>query len=141
MDYFEKSKKLGDKLIVIVNNDFQSKLKKGTFYIPQEERLRIIKALKCVDEVVLSIDKDLSVCETLRLVRPHVFTQGGDRKNVEVPEAKVCKELGIEMIDGQGEKVQASSEILKRIQGEAGKIMELVKDGDKGGGEKVSGDV
>ena len=117
LEYFEKSKKLGDKLVVIVNNDSQAKLKKGKSYVPQHERVRIIEALACVDEVFLSVDEDRSVCESLRCVRPHIFTQGGDRKNVEVPEAKICRELGIEMMDGMGEKIQASSEILKRILG------------------------
>ena len=115
LDLFEKSKKLGGKLIVIVNNDEQAKLKKGCSYIPQEERMRIINALGCVDEVVLSIDEDSSVCETLKKIKPHVFAQGGDRKNYEVPEFGVCRELGIEMVEGMGEKIQASSEILKKI--------------------------
>ena len=130
LDLFERSKKLGDKLIVIVNNDSQSKLKKGSHYIPHDERMRIVKALECVDDVVLSIDEDLSVCETLRSIKPDVFAQGGDRKNYEVPEAVICKELGIEMVDGMGEKIQASSEILKRILGDVD-VEEVLGDSER----------
>ncbi len=36
IEYFEKSRKLGDKLVVIVNND-----KKGSSFMPEAERLRI----------------------------------------------------------------------------------------------------
>ena len=58
LECLELAKQLGDKLIVIVNSDLQAKLKKGESFMKQEDRMKIISALKCVDEVFLSIDKD-----------------------------------------------------------------------------------
>ena len=49
LEYFKMSKKIGDKLMVIVNNDIQAILKKGKAFMPLEERIQIIKELRCVD--------------------------------------------------------------------------------------------
>ena len=80
----------------------------------QEERMIIVKALRCVDEVILSVDKDGTVCESLKLVRPDIFAKGGDRFANEIPEAKVCDELKITMVDGLGNKIQSSSWLLDK---------------------------
>ena len=114
VEYLEKAKSLGDKLVVIVNSDHQRKLKGSKEFMDQNERIAIVKALRCVDEVILSVDIDSTVCETLRMLKPDVFAKGGDRFNSEIPEAKVCKELGIEMVDGLGNKIQSSSWLLFR---------------------------
>ena len=105
------AKELGDKLIVIVNSDLQSKLKKGKSFMNEQDRMEIVLALKCVDEVYLSIDTDKSQCETLRYIKPDIFAKGGDRMSDEIPESKVCKELGIEIVDGLGEKIRSSSDL------------------------------
>jgi bifunctional ADP-heptose synthase (sugar kinase/adenylyltransferase) len=83
----------------------------------EEERMRIVAALKCVDEVVLSRDKDTSVCLSLEMMRPipHIFAKGGDRFASEIPEAEVCRKLGITMVDGLGAKVQSSSWLLDEV--------------------------
>jgi cytidyltransferase-like protein len=95
----EKAKSLGDYLVVIVNNDNQVKLKGSVPFMKEAERLEIIKAIKFVDEVVLSIDKDRTVCETLSKVKPNIFANGGDRDNAkELPEAKVCEENNIKIL-------------------------------------------
>ena len=110
IEYLEMAKSLGDKLIVIVNSDEQARLKKGKPFMSQEDRLKIIKSLRCVNEAFISVDTDLSVCKSLRMCVPHIFTNGGDRKQEEVPEAKVCRELNIEMSDGLGLKIRSSSD-------------------------------
>ena len=111
IEYLEKAKSLGTKLVVIVNNDFQSNLKKNHSFMTEDDRMKIIAALTCVDEVILSIDKTKSVCRTLRKINPDIFANGGDRHKSEVPETKVCKELGIKMVDGLGQKIRSSSEM------------------------------
>jgi len=111
LECLELAKQLGDKLIVIVNSDLQAKLKKGKSFMNQEDRMKIISALKCVDDVFLSIDKDKSQCESLRYLKPDIFAKGGDRMSDEIPEAKVCRELGIEIVDGLGKKIRSSSEL------------------------------
>ena len=113
IEYLEKAKALGDILIVIVNNDKQCKYKKGRPFMSQEDRTTIIKALRCVDEVVLSIDDYDSICETLKKVKPDIFANGGDRHQGEIPEANICRELNIKMIDGLGKKIKSSSELVK----------------------------
>ena len=113
--YFEKSKKIGDKLMVIVNNDFQAKLKKGKSFMPCDERIQIIKELKCVDIVVKSIDKDRTVCKTLKTIepKPYYFCNGGDQNNNTIPETKICIERNIKLKDGFGDKIQSSSWLIK----------------------------
>ena len=111
LECLELAKKLGDKLIVIVNSDFQAKLKKGKSFMNEKDRMKIISALKCVDEVFLSIDKDKSQCESLKYLKPDIFAKGGDRTSDEIPEAKVCRDFNIKIIDGLGAKIRSSSEL------------------------------
>jgi len=107
------AKQLGDKLVVIINNDHQASLKKGKPFMKEDERIKIVEALQDVDEVFLSIDKDRTVCKSLEAVKPNIFAQGGDRHFGEVPETPICKRLGIEMIDGVGKKIQSSSDLVE----------------------------
>ena len=83
----------------------------------EKDRVLIVKNIKAVDEVFLSIDEDKTVCKSLKKVNPDVFANGGDRKNYEIPESKVCKENNIEIIDGLGDKIRSSSDLtgLKEI--------------------------
>ena len=117
LECMELSKKLGDKLVIILNNDFQCELKKGKSFMPQEEKKKILKALKYVDEVFVSIDKDKSVCESIKAVaekhKGHkiIFAKGGDRFSDDIPEAKVCKEFKIKIVDNLGKKIQSSSNL------------------------------
>lgn len=113
IEYFEKSKLLGTKLVVIVNNDKQAILKKGSTFMPEQERLKIIRSLRIVDMAVLSVDEDRTVCKTLRSVRPHIFANGGDQFNDIIPEKPICEELNIELADGLGNKIQSSSWLLE----------------------------
>lgn len=115
IEYFEKSKALGTKLIVIVNNDKQSMLKKGSSFMNENERLRIIRSLKVVDFAVLSIDEDRTVCKTLESIRPHIFTNGGDQFNDIIPEKTICEKYNIALVDKMGEKIQSSSWLLQDI--------------------------
>jgi cytidyltransferase-like protein len=121
VEYLQLAKKLGDKLIVIVNNDEQCKLKKGFAFMPQEERMKIVAALKSVDEVVLSIDKEkignhVPVSKTLAMIKPDIFAKGGDRFAGEIPESETCKKNNIQIIDGLGKKIQASSILIEKAE-------------------------
>ena len=93
---FEEAKKLGDKLIVIVNNDKQQKKKKGRLVHKCEDIKYIIERLECVDEVIISIDNNSTVCRTLESIRPNIFANGGDRIKDNIPEYELCQKLGIE---------------------------------------------
>ena len=115
IEYFKQSKQIADKLMVIVNNDEQAILKKGKAFMPADERVKIIQELKCVDYVVKSVDTDRTVCQTLATVspRPTYFCNGGDQNNNSIPEATICQELGIELRDGFGDKIQSSSWLIR----------------------------
>jgi cytidyltransferase-like protein len=116
LDLFGKAKSLGDFLIVIVNNDEQlkSKRKNKEPFMSQEDRVNLIDAIGFVDKVVLSEDKDESVCETLKSLKPDVFAQGGDIDFERVPEKYICEELGIKMVQGLGQKIRDfSGKIIK----------------------------
>ena len=109
LEYIELSKKLGDYLIVIVNNNHQCVLKKGKPFMDDKDRIKIVEAIEWVDEVFLSIDMDKTVCKSLEAIKPNIFTNGGDRTNEEIPESMVCKKYGIEILDGLGKKIRSSS--------------------------------
>ena len=111
LECLELASKLGDKLIVIVNSDLQAKLKKGEAFMNENDRMKIVAALKCVDQVFLSIDQDKTQCESLKRINPDIFAKGGDRTSSEIPESKICKELNIKIVDGLGEKIRSSSDL------------------------------
>lgn len=119
---FEEARKLGDELVVVINNDNWLKLKKGYVFMPEQERKEIIEAFHVVDRVILSSHqkntKDISICKDLISLRPHIFAKGGDRHsgNIPTPEVSVCEEIGCEIVNdvGFGGKVQSSSELVKK---------------------------
>jgi len=114
VEYLQMAKSLGDHLTVIINSDKQRALKGSKEFMDQDERMFIVSALACVDEVVLSIDDDATVCKSLEALKPDIFAKGGDRFSSEIPESIVCREHNIEIVDGLGEKVQSSSWLLQK---------------------------
>ena len=116
LDYIKKAKELGDYLIVAVNSDESAIRKKGYYFMPVEDRIKIIKALKYVDEVIKVIDKDDSVAETIKFVKPDIFAKGGDRNISNLPtlEIEACNEVGAEIVTGLGEKIESSSHLIER---------------------------
>jgi D-beta-D-heptose 7-phosphate kinase/D-beta-D-heptose 1-phosphate adenosyltransferase len=132
LDYMQAAKDLGDKLIVIVNSDYQVTLKGSTPFMNQSDRLKIIKALKCVDRVYLSTDKDGSVLGTLKHVlvqnqangrNSFLFCNGGDRSDTNTPEERLCRSNSYHLTSVYnvgGEKRQSSSEIISKAAGKDG---------------------
>ena len=111
IEFFQLAKDLGSKLIVIVNNNHQAEIKKGSFFMDEKDRMEIVAALRHVDEVFLSIDKDNSVCKSLEFIKPDIFANGGDRFLEEIPETAVMKKYNIKMVDGLGDKIRSSSDL------------------------------
>jgi D-beta-D-heptose 7-phosphate kinase/D-beta-D-heptose 1-phosphate adenosyltransferase len=112
------AKELGDKLIVVINNDNWLKKKKGYNFMSQVDRAEIISNLKCVDEVFLTLHEencdDMSVCRELEQLKPDIFANGGDRKEDNIPEYDLCNKLGISMVfNVGGEKLRSSSDLVK----------------------------
>jgi len=112
---FEAAKALGDHLLVVLNCDAWLVRKKGRAFMNQEERAEIIRAFRCVDEIfILESDQD-HVGEAIEKFRPAIFANGGDRRNdQDIPEAEVCRRLGVAMVfNVGGDKLRSSSELLK----------------------------
>ena len=121
LELFEKAKAAGDELWVIVNSDLQRKLKGSKEFMDENERLTIVSAIKYVDKALVSIDKDKTQCATLTHLADNCskdfqlfFANGGDQNNGSIPEVPVCKEKGIGLLEGLGDKIQSSSWLLKK---------------------------
>lgn len=112
LDIIEAARQLGGYLIVVVNNDKAQLLKKGKVILDEQNRMRLMGALRDVDEVFLSLDKDLGQAVTLRKLRERypddelVFANGGDRDPSKhaLPENEVqaCTDCNIETAFGVG---------------------------------------
>ncbi|MFT6192364.1 MAG: D-beta-D-heptose 7-phosphate kinase/D-beta-D-heptose 1-phosphate adenosyltransferase [Paraglaciecola sp.] len=121
LEYFNNAKALADELFVIVNNDVQRGLKGSKEFQKEEERLFIVQNIKAVDKAIISVDKDRTVCKSIRSIFEAFgqeyqlgFANGGDQDNSSIPEAPICEELNIQLIDGLGDKIQSSSWLLNK---------------------------
>ena len=121
LELFEKAKRAGDQLWVIVNSDLQRELKGSKEFMDENERLIIVSAIKYVDKALISIDKDETQCATLAHLADKngadfelYFANGGDQNNESIPEVPVCKEKGIGLLEGLGDKIQSSSWLLTK---------------------------
>lgn len=119
-----EAKALGDRLIVILNNDHWLRKKKGYAFMSEAERKEIVEAIVGVDNVMISDHQaepsDMSICAELKKIRPHIFANGGDRFEDNIPEKILCEEMGTQMVFnvGHGGKVQSSSWLLEKHDGE-----------------------
>lgn len=124
---FKEAKKLGDKLVVVINNDHWISRKKVHGFMSAKDRAEVISSFRDVDQVIISKHrkntKNMSVSRELSEIKPHIFANGGDRneKDAKNPNSslfkdiKLCKKLGIKQIFnvGRGGKIRSSSELLK----------------------------
>ena len=133
LDYIYEAKKLGEKLLVIVNNDEQVKIKGSVPFMNEHDRMRIVESITPVSGAILSIDTDGSVVQTLKNIYTKynlahgwfakstaniIFANGGDRKLGNTPEEEFCKEVGIETVYGVGGgKRESSSELIANSKG------------------------
>lgn len=131
IELMEEAKALGDKLVVIINNDNWIKKKKGAPFMKERERKIIIEAIRYVDKAVLSCHKknpegakEMSISADLKKIRPNIFANGGDRDetNANDPNSSLyydietCKRLGIKMVYNVGKsgKIQSSSWLIQQ---------------------------
>jgi len=117
--YLREAKKLGDWLVVTIHRDECCVKKKGYCFMPLEDRLALLEAIKYVDEVVVCGPScDLTTTEVLQKVRPQIFAKGGDRTPENMPrsEVELCERLGIKIVYGVGGgKVQSSSWLVENF--------------------------
>lgn len=128
---FQEAKALGDKLVVILNNDNWLAKKKRFSFMGEKERKEVVEAIRFVDEVILTRHpknpEDMSVCEALNRLRPDIFANGGDRVKSNVPEVALCQKLGIKMVFnvGEGGKIQSSSSLVDKAMRNAPRKIEV----------------
>ena len=122
LELFHRARGCGHELFVIVNSDHQRALKGSKEFQSEIERLMIIRNLRIVDHSMVSIDKDKTQCATLKYLSDIyggeyklAFANGGDQTNNTIPEAQVCIDNEIELIDGLGGKIQSSSWLLNKL--------------------------
>jgi cytidyltransferase-like protein len=121
VDLIESAKTLGDYLIVAVNNDAQQIEKKGKIILDEQNRARLMAALRDVDEVIIGIDpagNHWPSTQTLELIANKypddelIFANGGDRPDPDAlpgPEVEMCRQKGIQMVFGIGGETKADS--------------------------------
>ena len=122
IEYLTKSKELGDKLFVIVNNDKQREMKGSKEFMNENERKLVIETLKPVDWAVVAIETNTRLVDkSIKMIyelykdefQNFIFSNGGDQTEFTIAEGKICNELGIKMVFGLGDKIQSSSWLLK----------------------------
>lgn len=118
---FQEAKKLGDRLVVILNNDNWLRRKKGYVFMPEKERKELLEEFTNINKVILTSHsrnpQDISVCRELLKLKPHIFANGGDRRLDNIPEVKTCREINCKMVFniGKGGKIQSSSRLAENI--------------------------
>ncbi len=140
-----KSETGADELWVIINNDKQAEMKRWIKSFQDEGfRMSVVKALRVVDRVFLSIDQDGSVCASLKALIDEakksgkyseiIFTKWGDRFASEIPEAVLLRAEWVRIVDGLGAKTHNSSDLVNKLKNKAdetelkAKIAELPKE-------------
>jgi len=122
IEYLTRSKELGDKLFVIVNNDKQREMKGSKEFMNEDERKLVIETLKPVDWAVVAIERDSRVVDkSIKMIYElykdefdnFIFSNGGDQTEYTIAEGDICRKLGIKMVFGLGDKIQSSSWLLK----------------------------
>lgn len=120
LEYLYKAKGLGRLHICIVNSDEFLLRKKGYIFMPQEERICILRGLKCVDSVYRGSKDECSIVNNLSEIRKYnptqsiCFAKGGDRNKDNIPEFPFLEKLNITLVDGLGSKIKSSSEMVRR---------------------------
>ncbi len=117
INYIQAGAKLCDILVVGLNSDEWLTRKKGKSFMPIEERIAVVSALKGVDHVITFDDSDNSARDAIRVVKsmfPNAaikFMNGGDRTLSNIPEMTE----DVEFVFGVGgdNKANSSSWILQ----------------------------
>jgi len=133
IELIQEAKALGDRLVVILNNDNWLKKKKGFAFMNEKERKAILQAIRYVDDVVITshpenpndMSTSMSVSKELEKIKPDIFANGGDRNEADAAnpksslywDIKTCERLKIKMVFNVGKsgKIQSSSELVKRV--------------------------
>ena len=95
--YLDQARRLGDVLLVAVNDDDSTRRLKGPGrpVNPVEDRMSLLNALSCVDYVV-PFDTDTPI-PLIRRFRPEIYAKGGDYTPEMLEESAVVRSYGGEV--------------------------------------------
>jgi rfaE bifunctional protein nucleotidyltransferase chain/domain len=113
--YLQDARALGDVLVVAINSDTSMRQIKdsGRPILPQDERVALVAALRCVDYVIVFDEPDVS--RVLDVLRPAIQAKGTDYTEQTVPEReKVLSYGGAVRITGDA-KNHSTRDIIESI--------------------------
>ena len=115
--YLEAAKQLGDVLLVAVNSDISVRLAKGPQrpVIPQDERIELVRALRCVDKAILFDEPN--VRHIIREIRPEIHAKGTDYTVDSVPEADEVAAYGGRVAIAGDPKDHSTSALAQKMSG------------------------
>ncbi|MFN3336289.1 MAG: adenylyltransferase/cytidyltransferase family protein [Thermomicrobium sp.] len=120
----QAARRLGDVLVVAVNDDASTRRRKGPTrpFVPAEERAELLAGLACVDYVTVFPDDTAE--RVIQLLRPHVYVKGGDygvtpqeiaSGKQPLPEAELVRALGGEVVLIPYVPDRSTTELVRRI--------------------------
>ncbi len=123
--FLEKSRELGDELVVVVANDRVVSRTKAETILPAKTRAHLVGALRIVDSVVIPVEtEEARYFQTVLDIAPDIITLGHDQS---FSETKLQTELAahgwqgkIVRIDRYPDEEISSSHLKKRIVGKLG---------------------
>jgi D-glycero-beta-D-manno-heptose 1-phosphate adenylyltransferase len=113
--YLQGAKRLGDLLIVAVNDDVSvaEQGKRKQVLTPVAERIEIVAALECVDYV--TVFSEPTVERLLLLLKPHIHAKGTDYSEESVPERAIVLAYGGRVAIVGDPKDHSTTELIKAI--------------------------
>lgn len=112
----EDASRLGKYLFVFLHSDEWLVRKKGYVFLPYDQRVKIIQAIRYVNRVIPAIDQeDDGVDMTLEIIKPDVWCNGGDRTpgNTPTKEVAVVVKYGGKVVwNVGGGKVESSQSLI-----------------------------
>jgi cytidyltransferase-like protein len=102
-----ESKKFGDILVVIIDGDTRAVNKKGKPFMPAVDRAYIADSIKGVDYVVIHEDPNAWNCaDAIKVVKPDVFTKGGDRNEKDRNDPNSGLKYEADIIESYGGRIE-----------------------------------
>ena len=113
--YLKGARRLGDLLIVAINDDRSARLLRGPGrpLIPARDRARLVAAIEGIDAVVLFSGR--TVAPILETIRPEIHCKGTDYTPATVPERDVVRRYGGRVRIAGDRKRHASTDLIARL--------------------------
>ena len=115
--YLTAARALGDALVVGLNSDASTRVRKpGRPLVPEDERAELVAALGCVDAVV--IFDDVTASGLVAALRPEIYVKGGDwgqPGGPQPPEAEIVAAYGGTVVYLPYVANRSTSDLIARI--------------------------